>query len=73
MSALLLQKKFIQRRSFEFLFGATAAVMVLAFIIYRVGLRLNNNFYIIAICGFMQVYIGNDTQNSGYLVGQIFQ
>ena len=73
MLPLFLQEKFIQCHTFQFLFGATASVMILSFVIYCVWIRFNNDFQIVALFGFVQIHINQNAQNITYFVWNFFQ
>ena len=73
MPACTLQDKAVQCRTFQLLFRAAAAVMVLTFIIDRVRIRRHVNFHILQPVFVQQVHVHNDTQHITDFVRYVLQ
>ncbi|EXI65126.1 MAG: hypothetical protein AW07_04737 [Candidatus Accumulibacter sp. SK-11] len=73
MQPLLAQQESAQRRTSQFLFGAAAAVVVLALVAHRAGVGVNANLdQILAVFGH-QIHRHHDAQHIAHLVGNFFQ
>ena len=68
-----LDDEFVKGLSFEFLFGATGAVIVLATVVYGIGIRFYDDFDVFVLGrGISQeVYVGNDSEGVLYFVWDV--
>jgi hypothetical protein len=71
MSALFFKKKPVKRRTFQFLFGTAAAIMILPFITDRIRIGFDKNFQVVLPFFSFQIYIYNDAENISNFVGNI--
>ena len=73
MQSLLAQQKSAQRRTFQFLLGAAAAVVVFPLVTYRAGVRIDANLHqLLAVFGH-PIDGHHDAQHIAHLVGDFFQ
>ena len=73
MPASTLQDKTVQRRTFQLLFRAAAAIVVLTFVIDRIGIRRHVNLDIFQPVFFQQVHVYDDTQHVTHFVRYVLQ
>jgi hypothetical protein len=73
MQPLFLEQEVRQRRTFQFLFGTAAAVVILALVAHRAGVGIDANLdQFLAVFGH-QIHRHHDAQHIAHLVGDFFQ
>ena len=71
MAAPFLHQEPLQRRTFQLLFGAAAAVVVFALVADGTGIRLDTDFDQILALLVPQVHVHHDAQDVPHLVGNL--
>ena len=73
VQALLAQQEAVQRRAFEFLFSAAAAVVVFTLVADGIRVGVNHDFQQVQAVLLFQIDIHHDAQHVADFIGQVFQ